>query len=87
MRATFTVVHGSADSRIAACRMHRVLQPSDARGAATMNLLALPSWLLWPLAHLAAVLALVAGALLALGFFSARRGWEPRCRRCAHDLR
>lgn len=52
-----------------------------------MNLLALPAWILWPLAHLAAVLALVAGALLALGFFSARRGWEPRCRRCAHDLR
>jgi hypothetical protein len=52
-----------------------------------MNLLALPAWLVWPLMHLAAVLALLAGALLALGIFSARRGWEPRCRRCAHDLR
>lgn len=52
-----------------------------------MNLLALPEWIIWPLAHLAMLLAFGAGVLLALGFFSARRGWEPRCRRCAHDLR
>ncbi len=52
-----------------------------------MNYLLVPAWVFHALQYAAVPLALAAGALLAIGFFSARRGWEPRCRRCAHDLR
>jgi len=52
-----------------------------------MNYLLVPAWVFDALQYAAVLLALGAGALLAVAFFSTRRGWEPRCRRCAHDLR
>ncbi len=52
-----------------------------------MNYLLVPAWVFDALQYAAVPLALGAGALLAIAFFSTRRGWEPRCRRCAHDLR
>lgn len=52
-----------------------------------MNFLLIPAWVFEALQYAAVPLALAAGALLAIAFLTARRGWEPRCRRCAHDLR
>lgn len=52
-----------------------------------MNYLLVPAWLFEALQYTSLALGLGAGALLALGLAGARRGWEPRCRRCTHDLR
>jgi len=52
-----------------------------------MNYLLVPLWLFQAISYTAVALALAAGVTLAMGFLAARRGWEPRCRACAHDLR
>ena len=52
-----------------------------------MNYLLIPAWLFTGLGHLGTILAACGGALLAAALLTSRRGWEPRCRRCTHDLR
>lgn len=52
-----------------------------------MNYLLIPAWVFSNLMYAGALLALAAGVVLTIGLFTARRGWEPRCRKCAHDLR
>jgi len=52
-----------------------------------MNYLLIPEAVWLALAWLPLALAALGGILLAQGIWGARHGWEPRCRRCAHDLR
>lgn len=52
-----------------------------------MNYLAIPEVVWLGLGWLPLALAALGGIGLAGGLWGARRGWEPRCRRCGHDLR
>jgi len=52
-----------------------------------MNYLSVPTWLFTGLGYLGPILAACGGGLLAVAILTSRRGWEPRCRRCTHDLR
>jgi hypothetical protein len=51
------------------------------------TLLRLPAAFWSALPYAGAVLGVAAGAVIAQGLWGARRGWQPSCRRCAHDLR
>lgn len=53
----------------------------------TETLLRLPAAFWSALPYTGAVLGVAAGAVIAQGLWGARRGWQPSCRRCAHDLR
>jgi hypothetical protein len=53
----------------------------------TESLLRLPAMFWSALPYTGAVLGVAAGAVIAQGLWGARRGWQPSCRRCAHDLR
>jgi len=53
----------------------------------TESLLRLPAMFWSALPYTGAALGVAAGAVIAQGLWGARRGWQPSCRRCAHDLR